>query len=80
MDGKKLAEVLQLARERGLGGFCVINQGGGKDPYLAACLTFDGQISDPRTWCTYATPEGAIEGLHRLLTNLKAEALATQGV
>lgn len=67
-----LIELIKLARARSLGGFCVLNQGGGATPFVAACLDYAGRISDPRTWHTYATPEEALGAL--LLQMRKAAA------
>lgn len=75
-----LAELVTLTRERGLGGYAILNQCGGKTPYVAKCVNFAGELTDPTTFDTHATPLEALEALAEQLRRAKTERELGAGI
>ncbi len=69
-----LTETAELARKRGLMGVGVISQGHHTTPYVALCLDRFGKVTDPRTFNTHATAEGALAELRDELNRCNAGA------
>lgn len=67
MDANALADLLTAAKAAGFFGVAIVNQGGTKTPYFAACLDSSGKIGSPRNWNTHETPEAALADLATLL-------------
>lgn len=77
---RTLAELVTLSREIGLGGVAFLNQGGGAKPYVARCVNYAGELTDPTTFQTHATPAEAFEQLLRQMQRAKTERELGAGI
>ncbi len=64
-----LEELIFRAKNRGLMGVAVWNQGSATAPhFVAGCMDRDGRIVDPRSWDDSPTIEGALQGLETAMS------------